>query len=128
MLSAFLTNTTDDNELSRYINDPKVQEIYECCEEKFPIYSCNLKEHIDAGSTRNQLLHGALESMDDICKEQPKEHFTQSKVSWNVIPPEIKLNILKHLSNEDLSEIQQNKTSEAKKKDPQPFRSQMHII
>ncbi|KJV85650.1 PRANC domain protein [Orientia tsutsugamushi str. UT76] len=60
MLSAFLANTTDDNESSRYINDPKVQEIYECCEEKFPIYSCDLKKHIDAGSTRNQLLHGHL--------------------------------------------------------------------
>ncbi|SPR08170.1 ankyrin repeat-containing protein 13 [Orientia tsutsugamushi] len=120
MLSAFLANTTDGNESSRYIHDPKVQEIYECCEEKFPIYSCALKEHIDAGSTRNQLLHGALESMDDICKEQPKEHSTESKVGWDTIPPEVKFNILKHLSNEDLSKIQQNKTSEAKKKDPQP--------
>ncbi|KJV74926.1 ankyrin repeat-containing protein 13 [Orientia tsutsugamushi] len=120
MLNAFLANTADDDELSRYINDPKVQEIYECCEEKFPIYSYCLKEHIDTGSTRNQLLHGALESMDDICKEQPKEHSTESKVGWNTIPPEVKFNILKHLSNEDLSKIQQNKTSEAKKKDPQP--------
>ncbi|WP_371222939.1 ankyrin repeat domain-containing protein [Orientia tsutsugamushi] len=120
MLSAFLANTTDGNESSRYIHDPKVQEIYECCEEKFPIYSGALKEHIDAGSTRNQLLHGALESMDDICKEQPKEHSTESKVGWDTIPPEVKFNILKHLSNEDLSKIQQNKTSEAKKKDPQP--------
>ncbi|WP_371219670.1 ankyrin repeat domain-containing protein [Orientia tsutsugamushi] len=123
MLSAFLANTTDDNELSRYINDPKVQKIYECCEENFPIYSDDIKKHIDAGSTRNQLLHGALESMDDICKEHPKEHSTESKASWNLIPPEVKLNILKHLSNEDLSEIQQNKISEAKKKDPQPFSS-----
>ncbi|KJV55052.1 ankyrin repeat domain-containing protein [Orientia tsutsugamushi] len=120
MLSAFLANTTNDNESSRYIHDPKVQEIYECCEEKFPIYSGALKEHIDAGSTRNQLLHGALESMDDICKEQPKEHSTERKVGWDTIPPEVKFNILKHLSNEDLSKIQQNKTSEAKKKDPQP--------
>ncbi|SPM44655.1 ankyrin repeat-containing protein 13 [Orientia tsutsugamushi] len=120
MLSAFLANTTDDNESSRYIHDPKVQEIYECCEEKFPIYSGVLKEHIDEGRTRKQLLHGAVESMDDICEEQPKEHSTESKVGWNTIPPEVKFNILKHLSNEDLSKIQQNKTSEAKKKDPQP--------
>lgn len=120
MLSAFLANTTDDNELSRYVDDPKVQEIYERCEEKFPIYSGELKKHIDEGRTRKQLLHGAVESMDDICEEQPREHSTERKVSWNVIPPEVKFNILKHLSNEDLSKIQQNKTSEAKKKDPQP--------
>ncbi|KJV76768.1 ankyrin repeat domain-containing protein [Orientia tsutsugamushi] len=120
MLSAFLANTADDNESSRYIHDPKVQEIYECCEEKFPIYSGVLKEHIDEGRTRKQLLHGAVESMDDICEEQPKEHSTESKVGWNTIPPEVKFNILKHLSNEDLSKIQQNKTSETKKKDPQP--------
>lgn len=120
MLSAFLTDTTDDNELSRYTNDPTVQKVYECCEEKFPIYSGDIKEHIDAGSTRNRLLHGALESMDDICKEQPKEHSTESRGSWTVIPSEVKLNILKHLSNEDLSKIQQDKKSEAKKKDTQP--------
>ncbi|KJV54056.1 ankyrin repeat family protein [Orientia tsutsugamushi str. Gilliam] len=120
MLSAFLANTTDDNESSRYVDDPKVQEIYERCEEKFHIYSGELKKHIDEGRTRKQLLYGAVESMDDICEEQPREHSTESNVSWNVIPPEVKLNILKHLSNEDLSEIQQNKTSEAKKKDPQP--------
>ncbi|SPR09603.1 ankyrin repeat domain-containing protein [Orientia tsutsugamushi] len=120
MLSAFLANTTDDNESSRYVDDPKVQEIYERCEEKFHIYSCELKKHIDEGRTRKQLLYGAVESMDDICEEQPREHSTESNVSWNVIPPEVKFNILKHLSNEDLSKIQQNKTSEAKKKDPQP--------
>nr|WP_064591338.1 ankyrin repeat domain-containing protein [Orientia tsutsugamushi] len=120
MLSAFLANTTDDNESSRYVYDPKVQEIYERCEEKFPIYSGELKKHIDEGRTRKQLLHAAVESMDDICEEQPKEHSTESKVGWGTIPPEVKFNILKHLSNEDLSKIQQNKTSEAKKKDPQP--------
>ncbi|WP_064643705.1 ankyrin repeat domain-containing protein [Orientia tsutsugamushi] len=120
MLSAFLANTTDDNESSRYVDDPKVQEIYERCEEKFHIYSGELKKHIDEGRTRKQLLHAAVESMDDICEEQPKEHSTESKVGWGTIPPEVKFNILKHLSNEDLSKIQQNKTSEAKKKDPQP--------
>lgn len=120
MLSVFLMDTTDVNEVSRYINDPKVQEIYECCEKKFPIYSWKIKKHIDEGSIRKQLLHGAVESMDDICEEQPREHSTERKVPWNAMPPEIKINILKHLGNEDLLKIQQDKKSEAKKKDHQP--------
>lgn len=120
MLSVFLMDTTNVNETSRYVNDPKVQEVYECCKARFPIYCNDFKPHIDEASTRKQCLHDAVESMDDICEEQPREHSTESKVSWSAMPHEIKINILKHLSNEDLLKIQQDKKSEAKKKDPQP--------
>lgn len=104
-----ILNVLLDNNATRFANHPTVVSVLESCEEKFPIYAPFLKSSIEAGINRQQLLQSALKSIDDACENKGNT----PKTYWNVIPEEIKENILKHLNTTDLSNIQQD----IKKKD-----------
>lgn len=104
-----ILNVLLDNNATRFANHPTVVSVLESCEEKFPIYAPFLKSSIEAGINRQQLLQSALKSIDDACEN--KGNTPQNY--WNVIPQELKENILKHLNTTDLSNIQQD----SKKKD-----------
>ncbi|WP_371218489.1 ankyrin repeat domain-containing protein [Orientia tsutsugamushi] len=104
-----ILNVLLDNNATRFANHPTVVAVLESCEEKFPIYAPFLKSSIEVGINRRKLMQSALKSIDDVCKNKdntPRNY-------WNVIPQELKENILKYLNNTDLSNIRQDN----KKKD-----------
>lgn len=111
-----IMNVLLDNNSERFAHHPTVVAVLKSCEEKFPIYGPFIKSSIEVGINKRQLLQSALKSIDDVCKNKdntPRNY-------WNVIPQELKENILKYLNNTDLSNIQQDnkKTDVNKNKSP----------
>ncbi|KJV69822.1 PRANC domain-containing protein [Orientia tsutsugamushi] len=58
------------------------------------------------------MLHGAVESMDEIF-ESNQDNRKESPISWLQLPPELKLMILENLSNNDLTKLQHTDEAEA---------------
>lgn len=111
-----ILNVLLDNNSARFVHHPTVISIFESCEKDFPIYGTFIKSSIEAGINRRQLLQSTLKSIDDACENKGNT----SQNYWNVIPQEVKENILKYLNNTDLSNIQQDnkKTDVNKNKSP----------
>ncbi|KJV56179.1 ankyrin repeat family protein [Orientia chuto str. Dubai] len=116
MFSTFVASS-DKNTFAKYANHPAVLEMHLNAEQNFPIYGCCLKEHITQGRERQKLLCEAIESIDGaiISDKKSEDRSKETTPSWADLPKELKFKILKHLSNEDLSKVQQSSRFNEKK-------------
>ncbi|KJV73780.1 ankyrin repeat domain-containing protein [Orientia tsutsugamushi] len=79
---------------------------------KFDMYFSLIEEAVEEGKVRAKMLHGAVESMDEIF-ESNQDNRKESPISWLQLPPELKLMILENLSNNDLTKLQHTDEAEA---------------